>query len=141
MLDIFFVFSTIDRAFSAGTITLIPWFKIDHKAVTINGTGSTLAVQPGRPRNGSHEPPPEAVVGVEVRANPFLDLVLQVPVGVVVGGQTSYDFHEGSGNLSQVTTAPDPGMTTAGLLVGLQTRIGGGSSLAEEPDFIDGPLE
>ncbi|MDP6932671.1 MAG: hypothetical protein QGG40_07125 [Myxococcota bacterium] len=83
----------------------------------------------------------EAVVGVETRVNPFLDLVLQVPVGVVVGGETSYDFHEGSGHLTEVTTAPDPGMTTAGLMLGLQTRIGGGDSLAAEPDFIDDPVD
>ncbi len=65
------------------------------------------------------------ILGVEARLGGTVDAFIHVPVGVVVGGRTSEEAHEGSAVLTNLEEPGEPGAITAGVLAGVQVRLGG----------------
>ena len=65
------------------------------------------------------------VVGVESRMGSNLDLVLQMPVGMVVAGGTADSHHEGDGAIESIRQPPSGLQAMTGLEFGFQVRFGG----------------
>lgn len=78
----------------------------------------------------------EGLVGGELRLSDRLDAFAHVPLGLVLGGTLDQFQASGEpGNIARVAR-PDPAVFSAGLLAGVQIRLGGRApDRGDDPDF------
>lgn len=78
----------------------------------------------------------QAIPGVEGRLSDALDGFLHVPVGVLIGGTTEAQRASGTPGTIQRIPQPTSGTISAGLLAGVQIRLGGRTpERGDDPDF------
>lgn len=79
----------------------------------------------------------QAVLGGEARFGPRLDGYLHVPVSVIVAGETSGTYDEGTAYLTDPATPPAVSTVSAGLLLGFQVKLLGPRAEARVEDDED----
>jgi hypothetical protein len=67
----------------------------------------------------------ELFVGGEARLSKHLDVCLKLPVHLRVAGDATQSIHEPKGDVVQATAPKEAGAVAAGVLLGIQVRLGG----------------